>query len=312
MSSAFDDMMSPFLGLPGFSPLASFNLSGTSATTRLLQVPMLGLSTVDVSGKFAPHKKAGSTDLGPESWEEMKRLLEDIKGRLNKGLKRQRDKSGTRSYFGHLVFSNGTFSKFLLVNSYDAPACDCGNPYHGDYSSIIKIQAQKFLNLLTVLPRDNRKIDFVRATFCTTAQRVPTDDFLFGEKPFTPRKNSLTPPIVHLTPADLVPSLTDHDLEVISATAAKGNEKLSEDKKKLVRTTEKVGSANAFKPQALPVQHTKEMERECGGCHKTFLPSKLSRCSACKVVMYCGPECQRAHWPQHKSICKLVQKNQKA
>lgn len=61
--------------------------------------------------------------------------------------------------FGHLVFSNGTFSKFLLVNSYDAPACDCGNPYHGDYSSIIKIQAQKFLNLLTVLPRDNRKID---------------------------------------------------------------------------------------------------------------------------------------------------------
>lgn len=58
---------------------------------------MLGLSTVDVSGKFAPHKKAGSTDLGPESWEEMKRLLEDIKGRLNKGLKRQRDKSGTRS-----------------------------------------------------------------------------------------------------------------------------------------------------------------------------------------------------------------------
>jgi hypothetical protein len=72
--------------------------------------------------------------------------------------------------------------------------------------------------------------------------------------------------------------LTDHDLEVISATAAKGNEKLSEDKKKLVRTTEKVGSANAFKPQALPVQHTKEMERECGGCHKTFLPSRLSRC----------------------------------
>jgi hypothetical protein len=63
--------------------------------------------------------------------------------------------------FGHFVFTNGTFTKFLLINTYEEPACDCGNPYHGDYTSIIKLQAQKFLNLLTVLnlPREGCEID---------------------------------------------------------------------------------------------------------------------------------------------------------
>jgi len=31
---------------------------------------------------------------------------------------------------------------------------------------------------------------------------------------------------------------------------------------------------------------------------------KLKECSRCKLVKYCGPECQRAHWPSHKAECK--------
>jgi hypothetical protein len=30
----------------------------------------------------------------------------------------------------------------------------------------------------------------------------------------------------------------------------------------------------------------------------------LSRCGACKKVVYCGAACQRAHWPMHKVQCK--------
>jgi hypothetical protein len=30
----------------------------------------------------------------------------------------------------------------------------------------------------------------------------------------------------------------------------------------------------------------------------------LSRCGACKKVVYCGRACQKAHWPMHKAQCK--------
>ena len=28
------------------------------------------------------------------------------------------------------------------------------------------------------------------------------------------------------------------------------------------------------------------------------------KCSACSLVAYCGPVCQKAHWPLHKKGCK--------
>lgn len=39
----------------------------------------------------------------------------------------------------------------------------------------------------------------------------------------------------------------------------------------------------------------------CANCSKTNC--KL-RCSKCSTVYYCGPECQKAHWQEHKKICK--------
>jgi hypothetical protein len=31
--------------------------------------------------------------------------------------------------------------------------------------------------------------------------------------------------------------------------------------------------------------------------------AELSHCSRCRKVMYCGKECQRAHWSEHKRYC---------
>ncbi|KAF6749845.1 hypothetical protein DFP72DRAFT_911887 [Ephemerocybe angulata] len=31
---------------------------------------------------------------------------------------------------------------------------------------------------------------------------------------------------------------------------------------------------------------------------------QLKKCSACKLVSYCGTQCQRGHWKEHKSACK--------
>ena len=30
------------------------------------------------------------------------------------------------------------------------------------------------------------------------------------------------------------------------------------------------------------------------------------RCSACNMVNYCGVECQRASWAQHKRVCRKI------
>jgi hypothetical protein len=38
---------------------------------------------------------------------------------------------------------------------------------------------------------------------------------------------------------------------------------------------------------------------------------KLLDCSACKLAKYCSKECQRADWPRHKEICKMLAKRRR-
>ena len=42
--------------------------------------------------------------------------------------------------------------------------------------------------------------------------------------------------------------------------------------------------------------------QKCGLC---FQPSE-TKCSRCKVIYYCGVDCQRKHWPSHKKECKPI------
>lgn len=42
----------------------------------------------------------------------------------------------------------------------------------------------------------------------------------------------------------------------------------------------------------------------CAACRKASSPDeKFMRCSSCRVVRYCSPQCQREHWPTHKRTC---------
>lgn len=49
-------------------------------------------------------------------------------------------------------------------------------------------------------------------------------------------------------------------------------------------------------------QHAQPPLRQCGQCEAT--DKKLSRCARCHITMYCGLECQKAHWPTHKQVCR--------
>ena len=48
----------------------------------------------------------------------------------------------------------------------------------------------------------------------------------------------------------------------------------------------------------------------CINCNKEKLPKKekslLFNCSVCKIAQYCGTECQRKHFKDHKNLCQEV------
>lgn len=39
---------------------------------------------------------------------------------------------------------------------------------------------------------------------------------------------------------------------------------------------------------------------------RALLERPLRRCSRCKGPQYCSRECQKSHWPDHKSECDLI------
>jgi len=46
-------------------------------------------------------------------------------------------------------------------------------------------------------------------------------------------------------------------------------------------------------------------KNRCNALECCSSPAKLLRCGRCKLVKYCGPSCQKAHWPVHKGVCSL-------
>ena len=42
----------------------------------------------------------------------------------------------------------------------------------------------------------------------------------------------------------------------------------------------------------------------CTMCYKKTEHKKLFDCGRCRLVKYCGKECQKKHWKRHKNICK--------
>jgi hypothetical protein len=49
----------------------------------------------------------------------------------------------------------------------------------------------------------------------------------------------------------------------------------------------------------------KILDRVCAACGvwEGIVKNKFARCSGCKMVYYCGKQCQLAHWKAHKSLC---------
>lgn len=55
------------------------------------------------------------------------------------------------------------------------------------------------------------------------------------------------------------------------------------------------------------VQRAAAKSRTCASCGKKD-GAQLKKCAGCKVLRFCGPECQREFWPKHKAACKCLRK----
>jgi ankyrin repeat protein len=61
------------------------------------------------------------------------------------------------------------------------------------------------------------------------------------------------------------------------------------------------------KVSKLPVVKAALKERKCSCCGRWLRKIKYYKCSRCKLVHYCGPECQAEHWRDgHKEVCKAT------
>ena len=44
----------------------------------------------------------------------------------------------------------------------------------------------------------------------------------------------------------------------------------------------------------------------CDNCHQPNTSTPLRVCSGCETFVYCSTDCQRAHWPSHKNLCRMI------
>jgi sulfatase maturation enzyme AslB (radical SAM superfamily) len=70
-------------------------------------------------------------------------------------------------------------------------------------------------------------------------------------------------------------------------------------------------STNAIRVTALRVDSklktTMRRTDVCRYCDKHKPAKQIKECSGCKITRYCSRECQLAHYPEHKSMCTLMQ-----
>jgi hypothetical protein len=72
-------------------------------------------------------------------------------------------------------------------------------------------------------------------------------------------------------------------------------------------STNKKNRGKGKKQKSEKKQIVTSKKSKCTGCDKIGEDFKV--CSACKMAKYCTSSCQRAHWPEHKSTCKVLALN---
>ncbi|KAG8925158.1 hypothetical protein FRC00_004272 [Tulasnella sp. 408] len=283
---------------------------------------MLGTGMCDVTRKFLEKTPEDATDLPYDDFMARKQLIEHVldydetrtRGKARgdpaswewtpilyvyeivKGsTKRQED-------VGHVVFVDPTLTRFLMINLYGPPSCQCGNPYHNDYSALVTLHANRFMSLLKYVYSDPEKpqAEWIRATYTTNAQRL-NPAFLVpantdNPPPVSSNQSSDHPPIINVLSGDFIPSLNDHHFQRIDAILARDPSWGIPSVTARESVREKAeGKALKLDKKTSAFQAGKALvTRECANCHQVE--------KAGKNMMTCSS--QKEHWRTHKIFCK--------
>ncbi|KAA1469777.1 hypothetical protein DENSPDRAFT_835437 [Dentipellis sp. KUC8613] len=304
---------SAFGRLPYFNPIMMINRSGLCATTKLIQCRHFGTYQCEVSGKFAGSPEQAS-DLSEEDFYARKNVIDQVQKWVEDNEKTEhlihqnewvpilynfevvRSSAKRQRDWGHVVFTDLTTTRLLLVMCFGASTCMCGNPYHDDYGVLTKYQADRLMSLLTYVYHKDNKPLWVRATYTTMTSKKLRPEFLNTHEPINDTKK---PPIFHVTAEDFVPSLLSGELEQIDNLLVQSKKSLppAELRNKVLGSKETRPT-----PQAWSAGMEKN-PRQCAFCEKVGAQT-MPTCSGCKLVRYCDRQCQIAAWPSHKPVCK--------
>ncbi|KAF9466934.1 hypothetical protein BDZ94DRAFT_1186529 [Collybia nuda] len=311
-----DMVASVFGGLPYFNPMMMINTSGTCATTRLIQCRDFGISMNDISRKFEKSPD-DVPDLSRDDFLARKKVINQVNqwcdvmaGKkqmiyrnewthilyqyeiVKTAAKRERD-------WGHLIFTDMTLTRFMLIMVFPA-TCNCGNFSHHDYDTMTKYHANRFMSLLTYLHHNESPPSWVRATYTTPNQAYKLDPtFLDSHEPPSPTStvsHSKFPPIFHVTPEVFVPSLLPSELGKID------NLLVHKKRTTPAEVRARVLGSKDYRPDVSQTWKQKN-PRQCA-LYQAVKDKDMMQCSKCKLVHYCGRECQRLAWPTHKRIFK--------
>ncbi|KZV93516.1 hypothetical protein EXIGLDRAFT_717114, partial [Exidia glandulosa HHB12029] len=309
-------LMSSLFGGMGGDPFMFLNLSGLCATTKLVQCKSFGIYQCDVTRKFYKSREE-VPDIAWVDLQERKKVVEHVaewveqrRGGKARGDPREewvpilyayeivKGSAKKHKDYGHLVFTNLTLTRFLLVFCFGPPSCRCGNPYHDDYDALTKLNADRWFSLCKYLWHDDGPPEWVKATYTTDEYFL---DPSFLDSTVTPTPGTRKPGIYHVTEETFVPSLVASEIDRI-------NNLLSQRSKDLVPPLEvrkAVEGRKRDRPNMTSVWIAGEESspRQCAFCEKVG-PQAMPTCSRCKLVRYCSKECQKAAWKTHKLVCK--------
>ncbi|KAI0062402.1 hypothetical protein BV25DRAFT_625159 [Artomyces pyxidatus] len=318
-----DDASFGRLGSPLIPGRALNDTAGSlCATTRLLQCDALGIYNCDLSRKFlgVEGTPASTPDIQSlehfirrsvvkqvADWTAANRRSEVVReGQwipilYNYHLVTSPIHGGHRSDRGHLVFTDLTLTRFLLVMCFTSKSasdrCDCGQPIDHVYEA--KYQADRLMSLLKSMYHAAHAPRWVRSTYVKPgSMTLPSTFFDFHAVPPT----NVKPQIYHVTPENFVPTLLVEDVEVMMhkiVVSGLPNPPSEEVWSRLMRTGSPVANPGT------------DYRLSCAYCRKEET-TKLRRCSRCKSVYYCDENCQKMGWPAHKSRCKGTQRDRQS
>ena len=322
--------------------LSFVNQSETCATTRILQVRLMGLEMADVSRNLKIAKEAaagGHESLFPLLHQVVQKAKKLVRGTAYAGLtpvmflwELTRGAGANHAHnYGRLMLCDNSARRWWSLE----PGCDDGSHVCEHSMAQAHRRADSLWCLLTYLGYTpefvryfvhNEQAELPASLFapCGDGAQLAVDCTALtpGEVNATQHRRVLTRAMLHQVDAtvakDRIGLVADLRKAAFAQAVAAGGASLASCLRDTVccdhtpGAGSRVGAPSAldvaldgFSGQLPPVDDYR-VRTECARCKLARVDApegRLLLCGRCRLVAYCSRDCQRAHWGSHKHVC---------